>query len=377
MPRAVILILAVAAALIAGVLALVALGSGGSDGPSSGPTGPTGAAATGASGEAATGPTGATGPAVPIPVEGPLNGVNLTAYTADGYGRPQVRRDIAAIADLGATAITLVPTWYMKGGGSTRIAPDRHKSPTDESLIRAMDWVRQAGLQVVLKPHVDVLDGTFRGEIQPSDRARWFESYNAFVGRYAAIAAEQEADLFVAGTELKSVSADTDPWRQVIATVRQQYPGAVAYAANWDEYEQVQFWDGLDLIGIDAYYPLSGEGAAPTAADLLAAWKPNVDALRSTSERWDRPVLLTEIGYPAQPGGTAHPWEVKRGEGSDPEAQARAYRAALKAFAGADWLVGMSWWSWRADATAEEAPATDYSPEGKPAERALRRAWGG
>ncbi len=373
MPRAVILILAVAAALIAGVLALVLFGPDGEGGGSEyGGTGDT--LATGPTGS--TGATGDTAAAVPQPVERPLNGVNLTAYTADGYGRPQVKRDIEQIAGLGSTAITLVPTWYMKDGGSVRIRPDRHKSPTDESLIQAIDWVKEAGLKVVLKPHVDVLDGTFRGDVQPTDRDRWYESYRSFISHFAAIAAEQEADAFVAGTELKSLSAETDPWRQVIATVREQYPGPVTYAANWDEYEQVQFWDGLDLIGIDAYFPLSGEGAVPTEEDLVNAWGPSVGALKTSSEQWSRPVLLTEIGYPTQAGATSHPWEVKQGERPDQKAQALAYEAAFKAFDGADWLAGMSWWSWRADPSPEEDLATDYTPEGKLAEAVLRKGQG-
>lgn len=368
MPRAVILIFAVAAALIAGVVALVALDRG--EDPA--PPRPSGAGAS-------TGPSGDTGPAgqpIPIPVEGPLDGVNLTAYTADGYGRPEVRRDIAAIAELGATAVTLVPTWYMRTGDAVRIRPDRRKTPTDESLIQAIGWVRDAGLEVVLKPHVDVLDDTFRGDIQPSDRPRWFEAYGSFVSHYAAIAAEQDVALFVAGTELKSVSTDTDAWRRVIATAREQYPGPVAYAANWDEYEQVGFWDGLDLIGIDAYFPLSSDGSTPTERDLIGAWEPTVEALRATSERWERPVLLTEIGYPTQADATAHPWEVRDGEAPDQQAQAVAYRAAFRAFAGSDWLVGISWWSWRADPAPEEDLATDYTPEGKRAEQVLRGSTG-
>lgn len=369
MPRAVILIFAVAAALVAGVLALVL--SSGDDGDPAGPTGTTGQVDAGPP----TGPTGSVRTDVPVRVSAPLDGVNLTAYTADGYGRPEVKQDIRQIAALGATAITLVPTWYMEDTGSVRIAPDPRKSPTDESLIQAIDWVGDAGLKVVLKPHVDVLDGTFRGDIQPADRKRWYESYRSFVSHFAAIAAERDVELFVVGTELKSLSGETRPWRKVISTARDQYDGPVTYAANWDEYEQVRFWDGLDLIGIDAYFPLSDDGAAPTRADLLRSWGPSVDALRASSDRWQRPVLLTEIGYPTQSGATAHPWEVKRGGDPDQRAQALAYRAAIQAFDSAEWLAGISWWSWRADASPEENLATDYTPEGKLAEGILRRAW--
>ena len=155
---------------------------------------------------------------------------------------------------------------------------------------------------MVLKPHVDVLDGSFRGDIQPSDRAAWFSSYGRFIGHYADIAAGSEASVFSVGTELKSLSGETEAWNAVIESVRSRFGGELTYAANWDEVFQVQFWDRLDLIGVDAYFPLSQEGEVPTAESLASAWQPNVDGLESLSEQWGMPVLLTEIGYPSQKG---------------------------------------------------------------------------
>ena len=97
---------------------------------------------------AATGPTATTGPtavtgetgstadyaqALPLPINGPMLGVNLTAYTRDGYGDPEVQKMMRTIADLGSTTVTLVPTWYMKRPDSNRIRPDEEKTPSDES----------------------------------------------------------------------------------------------------------------------------------------------------------------------------------------------------------------------------------------------------
>lgn len=307
--------------------------------------------------------------------DGPLNGINLTAYTTAGYGSPAARADITRIADLGATAITLTPTWYMTAGDSARIAPDPAKTPSDAGLIRAMGWIRDAGLQVILKPHVDVLDETFRGDIQPGDRARWFRSYRNFIDHYAAIASGQDAAVFVVGTELKSMSVDPAAWQKLISTVRSGFSGRLTYAANWDEYEQVPFWDDLDLIGIDAYFPLVEGNPDPGPAELRGAWTPIVDGLRAASERWGKPVLLTEAGYPSQVGATGHPWEVRPGEPVDQPLQARAYRAAFEAFAGEPWMVGINWWSWRADPSPDEDQSTDYTPEGKRAEVLLGREW--
>jgi hypothetical protein len=150
----------------------------------------------------------------------------------------------------------------------------------------------------------------------------------------------------------------------------------LTYAANWDEVFQVQFWDQLDMIGVDAYYPLSQEGEVPTADSLAAAWKPNVDGLEALSRQWGVPVLLTEIGYPSQRGSTAHPWEVRVGDPPDQDIQALAYQAAYDAFEGRSWLRGILWWSWRADPKPAEDMATEYTPEGKKAEDTFSRAAG-
>ncbi|MBK5111009.1 MAG: hypothetical protein JJE10_06525 [Thermoleophilia bacterium] len=316
----------------------------------------------------ATGPTGEV-PSVRPGEPNPLSGLNLTAYTSDGYS--EADGELAQIKALSSTAVTLVPTWYMPSPDSSEVRQEKGKSPNDDSLYRAIDAARNAGLKVILKPHVDVLDGTFRGDISPSDRAAWFRSYRDFIDRYAWIAADVGADLYVVGTELKGVSGEDAEWRSLIRSVREKFSGALTYAANWDEVESIQFWDALDLIGADAYYPLSAEGETPTEGDLLAAWRPIVDQLKGLSEQWERPVILTEIGYPSQAGATAHPWEVREGEAPDQAAQALAYEAAFKAFAGAEWLEGINWWSWRADLAPDEDPPVDYSPEGKEAEVVL------
>lgn len=309
--------------------------------------------------------------AIPQPINGPLLGVNLTAYTSEGYTGPNVEQGIQTLADLGSTAITLVPTWYMKKAGSNLIAPDPEKSPTDESLLEVIRWVREAGMAVVLKPHVDVLDETYRGEIDPRNRNAWYRSYAEFIDHYASIATSESAELFVIGTELKTMSTETGRWDAISRAVRNRYPGPITYAANWDEVDQVQFWDELDAIGADAYYPLSpDDGSAPTLKSLVGAWRQVASELKSISQGWERPIILTEVGYPSQVGGTAKPYEVTD-KPADQNIQALAYEATFNALSGSDWLEGISWWSWRADPGDGEDPTIDYTPEGKKAQGQL------
>jgi len=318
-----------------------------------------------------TGETGSTGTTDLASDEARLNGLNLTAYTTEGYAGNQVEDQLQTLKDLGSTSVTIVPTWYMASSSANAIRPNPKKTPSDTSLESVIAEAKQLGLRVILKPHVDVIDETFRGDIQPTDRTKWFSSYEDFIGYYADFASRVGADLFSVGTELKSVSGDTDPWRQIIEIVRGKYTGQLTYAANWDEVDQVQFWDSLDLIGVDAYYPLSSEGQQPSEDELVSAWQTPINNLASTSSRWGKPVLFTEIGYPTQSDATAYPFEVREGEPEDQAAQATAYRAAFTAFADLPWFRGMNWWSWRADPSKSEQLNIDYTPEGKEAEGVL------
>ena len=367
-----VLLFLVAAGLIGGVLALTLLntneGSGSPDQLTpTGPTGPTGPTST-------TGPTAAdttAGFGQTLPIEGPLLGVNLTAYTSDGYSKPSVRKAVKTLADLGGTAITLVPTWYMKSSSANAIEPNEEKSPSDESLAKVISWIRQAGMQVIMKPHVDVIDDSYRGDIQPADREAWFRSYGTFIDHFASFSTSHSVDLFVAGTELKTMSSETDRWRAVIQTVRDRFTGPITYAANWDEVDQVQFWDDLDAIGVDAYYPLTRDiSKAPSLEELVTAWQGIASQLQAKSAQWERPILLTEVGYPSQVGATVKPYEVTD-QPADQNIQALAYEATFKALSGSDWLKGISWWSWRADPSPEENLEIDYPPKGKKAQGVL------
>ena len=174
----------------------------------------------------------------------------------------------------GTELVALTPTWYMDTADSSAISADPAKTSTDASVLAAARQAEELGLDVMIKPHVDVRDGTFRGEIQPADRAAWFADYQAIVDRYATLAERAGAQTFVVGTELTSMSSDEATWRALIADARQRFGGSVTFAANWvDGAERINFWDALDAIGIDGYMPL-GTDPDPTVGDLVRDWGP-------------------------------------------------------------------------------------------------------
>lgn len=291
-------------------------------------------------------------------------------YCQSEFGLTAIRN----IAELGADWVQLVPTWYQEDRNANEIKRVEDKTATDACLKRAIEAAHNNGLEVMLKPHVDSLDGYFRGEIAPSQPDAWFASYEKMILHYADIAHESEVEILVVGTELKSMSgtAYSERWRALIAEIRRRYFDHLTYAANWDAYDQIGFWSELDYVGIDAYFPLSNLDT-PSREDILAGWQDYDEQF--TPRHWadeiealvlavDRPLIFTEIGYASQDGAARQPWRGQQDEGlpANPELQTRLYEAALRTFWTQPYFKGFYWWFWdvQPDPLYEE---TGYMPK--------------
>ena len=261
-----------------------------------------------------------------------------------------------------------------------------HWGETDEGLEATTRLARRLGIATLLKPHVWIVrpgEGAWVGELGPgsdADWERWFASYRRFALHYAALAERLGVEAFCVGTELhRTVRERPDEWRRLIAEVRQVYSGRLTYAANWHrEVEDVPFWDALDLIGVQGYFPLAAS-PLPTVAELDAGWRPHVATLEALARRHRKPILFTEVGYVSRPGAAAEPWlwpeRRRESSGADGlEAQARAYEAFFRAFWHRPWVAGAFFWKWYPEPPA--GATEDYSPQGKPAERVLARWYG-
>jgi Glycoside Hydrolase Family 113 len=261
----------------------------------------------------------------------------------------------------------------MASASASQIAPSATKTPSLQSLQHAISRAHQLGLKVLLKPHVDVNDGTWRGQISPSAPDAWFNSYTQFISRYADLAQAAGADELAVGTELATMSGYAPQWRQVVATVRSRFSGPLTYAANWDEAESVSWWDALDYIGIDAYFPLSPNSAS--VSDLIASWQPWVAEIDALRQRFGMQVVFTELGYQSAAGSTRTPWWTGSST-VDLAGQANAYEAAFEVWSKIHWFRGFFWWDWPYVPGTAGQPPTGFSPQGKPAQQVLE-SWQG
>lgn len=273
--------------------------------------------------------------------------MTLTNWESTEYGTAAAVAQLDAWRATGGRTVVVVPTWYQDNVNSTVIRPHPARSPSDAAVSAFIVEARKRKMRVILKPHVDILDGTWRGNIRPSaeKRAAWFASYRNFIYHWAEVA-PVNLESFVIGTELGGVSAHTSSWRTIIAGVRERLPSTVTpltYAANWDEYRAVGFWDALASISIDAYFPLSAPNGA-TTAQLHTAWQRWYEEINAFRTSVGKPVRFGELGYQAVVGTHRTPWWTS-GATSE-QAQERAYRAALCRWRAVPWLLSIYWWDW-------------------------------
>jgi hypothetical protein len=282
----------------------------------------------------------------------------------------------------GSWAAVLV-TWYMDGRDSVDIGPDPLRTPTDDSVTQAIRDLHRLGLKVMLKPHVDVQDGTWRGTINPYDKNLWFARYGAFMRHYASLAQAERVEMLNVGTELATLtdSRYASAWSAVLASLRGAYTGPLTYGANAntaaDEFTSVSFWDLLDVMGLDVYTSLTDKND-PSRAELVQGWVSNrygqnmVAAFKNWQASHGKPVIFTEIGYRSAAGTNRAPWDFTTNSPYDPSEQSDCYAAALQVWSQeTGWMKGMFWWDW---AVPVPGPLdSDYTPRDKPAEAILRQ----
>lgn len=120
--------------------------------------------------------------------------------------------------------------------------------------------------------------------------------------------------------ELKHVNrrreALAEQWKALVGHVRETYAGPLGYAANFDNYQDLTFWDALDVIGINAYFPLRDQALPDNDTGALYAalrhgWDgvlTEIATFRALRGLRDKPVIFSELGYTRRANSTLLPW---------------------------------------------------------------------
>jgi len=313
-------------------------------------------------------------------------GITLISFQTGEYLLGTAKTSEDALAGTGATWAGLLTTQVMPTATSNTIGPNS-ETMSDAELAAAIAEFHAKGVKVMLKPHVDVSDGTWRGAIHPTDVNAWFASFTTFITHYAQLAQTNGVEMLCFGTEYLTMSgsANQTAWNNVIAAVRSAgYTGKLAYAANatygGDEFTSVSFWDNpqLDVIGLDGYFPLTNH-ADPTLAELKAAWSSNKngenivsDVLNFAAAHPAKPVIFTEIGYMSVSGTNTEPYNFSHAGSLDQQEQANCYEAMYEVWSQHSTAIhGNFWWSWPVPAP-DVATDTNYTPWDKLAQAVLQ-----
>lgn len=331
-----------------------------------------------------------TPPPAPLPARVARGANYASTHPGGGYGSEQSAHELDTLHLLGVDWIALSPFAFQPGAGADAIAGydeasdsyvHRRGPSVDSALTREIAEAHRRSMHVLMKPHIwshDFGNGEWHGTIRQSDsiaHRRWWRSYCAYILHYARLSERTGCEVFCLGVELERQTLEhPDEWRGLIRDVRQIYHGKLTYAAHWErEYWQLAFWDNLDIVGLNAYFPVP-LGDEASAEEIATALAPRFDSAAALAQRLGRPLWFTEAGYRAERGTLREPWRENSGV-YDPDLQARAIEGMMRAVDQQPGIVGV--FLWKAFTSPEGARAagedSTFLFRDRPSEAVVRR----
>lgn len=287
------------------------------------------------------------------------------------------------VAHLNANYAAVMPFGFIRDLNSPEVKFNGDTQWYGERKAGAEQYIaelRKKHIKIMLKPQIWIGHGQFTGYIKMDNEADWKileASYSKFILEYADLATKTNAELFCIGTELENfITSRPDYWYNLIKEVKAIYKGKLTYAANWDEFKRTPFWDKLDYIGIDAYFPVS-DSKTPTVEESLEGWKIHFQEIKAKQETFNKPILFTEFGYRSVDYTGKEPWKSDRSMNQvNLEAQTNATIALFDAFWEEDWFAGGFIWKWfHNHETAGGEDNSRFTPQNKPAEALIRKQY--
>jgi hypothetical protein len=178
--------------------------------------------------------------------------------------------------------------------------------------------------------------------------------------------------MLVVGTELVGVSKYTENWKKLIEKIREVYSGKLTYAAEGRNAMKIDFWGALDYIGIDAYFPLTDK-SGPTLEELVKGWKEYEPEMKKLSDKYNKQIIFTEVGFKSVEGTAIKPWEWNQDGKTSQEEQALAFQATSLVFQNAPYLAGVFVWKYFTDMNSYERRNNEkgFTPYRKEAEKII------
>lgn len=289
------------------------------------------------------------------------------------------------VKEMNAQWVSLMPYAFCRKD-SSKIwfdVPRQWWGERSDGVSHCVALAKEKGLKVMLKPHIWIARGGFTGHLTFDQEASWQEweqTYEAYILHFARLADSLDIEMYCIGTELeKFVQHRPQFWEGLIPKIRALYKGKLTYAENWDAYQRFPFWEDLDYIGVDAYFPLSEE-REPKVKTIVKAWEKAFQEMKAASEKYNKPILFTEYGYRSIDYTTRRPWESYTDEAINERSQLNALEALYQRFSGEAWFAGGFLWKWFPQMQVKgrwaERRKFGYTPQNKPAQELVRKWYG-
>lgn len=288
------------------------------------------------------------------------------------WGTDAMVTTLEKLKALGVEWVAIHPYAGVGEDGSLRFGSF---DPAPSYITRPIREAHKLGLKIAIKPHLAYWGTRFswRGEIAFESDAQWrrfFDDYQTWIVGLAEVS--KDADLFVLGTELDKTLGHTEQWGRIVRGVKRKYSGPTTYAANWTDYTRVTFWDQLDYIGVQGYFPLVAEGEPATRDAIRAGWQRVAGSLAEYSAVLGRPVLFTELGYNLSSMAAHKPWDYRTGGESAERIQRECMEAALEALEAYPQFAGA--FLWKYFPAGFRAPR-NFSMQSKAMQELIARYW--
>ncbi len=304
-----------------------------------------------------------------------INGVSFVASS-----EAVNENHVMPVVNVNANYAAIMPFGFIRSLDHPEIMHNTDRQWFGETRAGAKQYIevlRKKHVKIMIKPQIWVWRGEFTGDIKMTTEANWKtleEAYSKFILEYADLAAETKAEIFCIGTELENfVQERPDYWQTLIKKIKTIYKGNLTYAANWDEFKRTPFWNALDFIGVDAYFPVS-DNKTPSVEECKAGWQKHKTVIKALSEKYAKPVLFTEYGYRSMDYTGKTPWESDHNITSlNFEGQTNATQALFEEFWGEEWFSGGFVWKWFHNYERSGGDQDNqFTPQNKPVEQIIK-----
>ncbi len=268
------------------------------------------------------------------------------------------------------TVVLDVVAW-QKNTQSTEIDYEGKMTVSDWEIINMIDYAHKKGVRVILKPVVNLLDGTNSSYINFFDNdvpfepswKDWFKSYTKFILHMAEIARETGCSILSVGSELSQSEHRQSQWRELIESVRGIYSGFVTYNAGKYQEDNITWWDAVDVISSSGFYAIE---------DLSV----QLNRINKSVSVYEKPFMFLEAGCPSRAGASGNPNKSESTAPVSVREQTEYYKNLIGLTKNLSWFYGFGLWNWPTKLYSKTMAQYDdgYCVYGKEAQEIVKAA---